>query len=398
MTLPARMRFGIFLAPFHRVGENPTLGFERNLELIQWLDRLGYDEAWIGEHHSAGWETIASPEVFMGIAATRTRRIMLGTGVISLPYHHPLMVANRMVLLDHMTRGRVMLGVGPGALLSDAQMLGIVPTRQREMMEESLDAIMRLLTEPEPITHRSDWFQLNDATLHLSPYTKPHFPIAVASVQSPAGVTLAGKHGLGVLSLGSFVGHRGAVDPKAQWAVAEETAAKHGRTMNRAEWRIVTPLHVAPSRKEALADIKAGGLEFLTRYWEQALGNTRGSLRAVDRPTDDETLIEQLAESGQWIVGSPDDCIAAIEHLQAITGGFGGLLIRAQEFTTPEKIRQSYELFARYVMPRFQHSLLPLEQSYQRVVANVAETSSQGRAAIERAHQRYEQQTAAERR
>jgi limonene 1,2-monooxygenase len=388
MFRPDRMKFGIFLAPFHRYYENPTLSLERDLHLIEWLDELDYDEAWIGEHHSAGWETIASPEVFMGIAAQRTRRIMLGTGVISLPYHHPLMVANRMVLLDHMTRGRVMLGVGPGALLSDAQMLGIVPTRQREMMEESLDIIMRLLTEPDPITYKSDWFELVNATLHLRPYSRPHFPVAVASVQSPAGVTLAGKHGAGVLSLGTFVGLRGAVDPKQQWAVAEETAAKHGKTMDRHEWRLVTPLYVAPSRKEALTDIKAGALEYVTKYWEEALGNNRNSL---PNPDDEATLIEQLIDSGQWIVGSPDDCIAAIEHLQDITGGFGGLMVRAQEFTTPEKTRQSYELFARYVMPRFQHSLGSLNQSYTRVVANVAETRAQGQAAIERAHQSYEQ-------
>jgi limonene 1,2-monooxygenase len=387
MFRPDRMKFGIFLAPFHRHYENPTLSLERDMRLIEMLDELDYDEVWVGEHHSAGWETIASPEVFMGIAAQRTRRIMLGTGVISLPYHHPLMVANRMVLLDHLTRGRVMLGVGPGALLSDAQMLGIVATRQREMMEESLDVIMRLLTEPEPITYKSDWFELHNATLHLRPYTKPHFPIAVASVQSPAGVTLAGKHGAGVLSLGSFVGLRGAVDPKAQWAIAEETAAKHGKTMNRAEWRLVTPLHVAPTREEALADIQEGGTEFLRKYWVDALGNRHN----VPYPDDEATLIEQLSDSGQWIVGSPDECIAAIEHLQEITGGFGGLMFRAQEYATPEKTRRSYELFARYVMPRFQHSLESLDQSYRQVVANVAETRAQGQAAIERAHQTFEQ-------
>ena len=128
MALPERMKFGIFLGPFHRVGENPTLAIDRDLELVQWLDYLGYDEAWIGEHHSAGWETISSPEIFMGVAADRTRHIKLGSGVISLPYHHPLMVANRMVQLDHMTHGRVMLGVGPGALPGDAYMMGI-PTR-----------------------------------------------------------------------------------------------------------------------------------------------------------------------------------------------------------------------------------------------------------------------------
>jgi limonene 1,2-monooxygenase len=178
------------------------------------------------------------------------------------------------------------------------------------------------------------------------------------------------------------------VDPKAQWAIAEETAAKHGKTMDRAEWRLVTPLHVAPTRKEAIADIKAGALEFLTKYWEDALGNGRSSL---PRPSDQDSMVEQLIETGQWIVGSPDDCAASIERLQEITGGFGGLMFRAQEHAAPEKVRQSYEMFARYVAPRFQGSLESLDQSYNRVVANVAETRKQSEAAINRAHQVYEQ-------
>src|SRR5882724_1638494 len=139
------LRFGIFMAPFHPAGQNPTLALERDLELLVRLDELGYDEAWIGEHHSAGVEIIASPEVFIATAAERTRHIKLGTGVSSLPYHHPLLLADRMVLLDHLTRGRTMLGVGPGQLTSDAHMLGIPADAQRPRMEESLDAMMALL-------------------------------------------------------------------------------------------------------------------------------------------------------------------------------------------------------------------------------------------------------------
>src|SRR4051812_38349301 len=201
MTLPSRMKFGIFLAPFHQLGEDPTLSLERDLELIQWLDYLGFDEAWIGEHHSAGWEIIASPEIFIMAAAERTKHINLGTGVISLPYHNPLMVANRMVLLDHLTRGRVMLGVGPGALVTDALMLGIEPNQQRPRMEESMRAIVHLLTSDEPLTMETDWFTLRNARLHLRPFTQPHFPLAVASAGSPAGMLMAGKfglHGIGI--------------------------------------------------------------------------------------------------------------------------------------------------------------------------------------------------------
>src|SRR6266545_2908638 len=164
------MKFGIFLAPFHRIGENPTLAIDRDMELIEWLDHLGYDEVWIGEHHSAGWELIASPEIFIGAAAERTRHIMLGSGVTSLPYHHPLMVADRFVQLDHMTRGRTMLGVGPGALVSDAYMMGIDPPTQRPRMDEALSVILRLL-QGEMVDYTSDWFELRKAKLQLLPYT-----------------------------------------------------------------------------------------------------------------------------------------------------------------------------------------------------------------------------------
>src|SRR5436309_2704818 len=185
------MRFGIFLAPFHPVGQSPTLALQRDLELIQRLDQLGYDEAWIGEHHSAGFEIIASPEVFIAAAAERTKRIRLGTGVSSLPYHQPLMLADRMVLLDHLTRGRVMLGVGPGALPSDAFMMGIDPVRQRPMMEEALEAILALLAGDEPVTRKTDWFELRDARLQLRPYQPEGLPVGVAAPGADAALLRA---------------------------------------------------------------------------------------------------------------------------------------------------------------------------------------------------------------
>src|SRR5437762_1719449 len=200
MTAPDRMGFGIFMAPFHPVGENPTTALHRDLELIEWLDQLGYDEAWIGEHHSAGFEIIASPEVFIAAAAARTRTIKLGTGVSSLPYHHPFMLADRMVQLDHMTRGRAMFGVGPGALSSDAYQMGIDPVQQRRRMDESLGAIMALF-RGESVTMETDWFTLNGARLQLAPYSDPHMDVAVATSFSPAGKIATGKYGIGMLSV-----------------------------------------------------------------------------------------------------------------------------------------------------------------------------------------------------
>ena len=382
-----RMKFGLFLALFHRLGENPTLSLERDFELIELLDKLGYDEVWVGEHHSAGWETIASPEVFIAAAAMRTRQIKLGTGVVSLPYHHPLMVANRMVLLDHITRGRAMLGVGPGALVTDALMLGIEPTRQRQMMGESLDAIMELLTSDEPVNHKTDWFELVNARLQLKSFTEPHLPIAVASVQSPAGVQLAGKHGVGVITVGTRIGVRGAVDIGEQWRIAEDSAAAHGKTMDRASWRISMPVHLADSRKEAIEDIKEWG----GHYWTEYSGRATGTFEVPDCPRDE--IIERLAADGAVIVGTPDDLIATMERYQELTGGYGGFLVRVHEWPTSwEKTRHSYELLARYVMPRFQGSLRGLEASYQDATRRMTDTRATRRAAIEQAHQDYEAQ------
>ena len=349
MALPERMKFGIFLGPFHRAGENPTLALDRDLELVQWLDGLGYDEAWIGEHHSAGWEIISSPEVFIAAAAERTRYIKLGTGVISLPYHHPLMVANRMAQLDHMTHGRVMLGVGPGALPGDAYMMGIDPTTQRERMDESLGIILRLFTETEPITYKSDWFELKEAIVHLRPFQKPYMPTAVASVQSPAGVALAGKYGAAVLTITvPRDPSSGPTDLNALWTIAEDSAAEHGQVVNRHDWRLVIPVHLAESREEAMNEARIGAGRYLREYSE----GTNGRKAGFDGPL--EKVIDHMIGNSSWIVGTPDDCIEGIKQLEAQSGGFGGFLVQAIDWAPREKILNSYELLARYVMPRFQ--------------------------------------------
>jgi limonene 1,2-monooxygenase len=348
------MKFGIFLAPFHRVGENPTLALARDMELIEWLDHLGYDEAWIGEHHSAGWELIASPELMIAAAAERTRHIMLGSGVTSLPYHHPLLVANRFVQLDHMTRGRAMLGCGPGALVSDAYMLGIEPAMQRPRMDEALTAIMALLRCDGPVTMKTDWFELREARLHLAPYTDPHFPIAVASTVTPAGVVTAGKWGLGVLSLGA--GLPGGPEAVAQqWKIAEDTAAQHGTKMDRAKWRLVVNVHVAEDDELALRQVHASERRETVTYFEDTLGRPPGR---------HQDPLREGVQQGTTLVGTPDRVIKGIERLIELSqGGFGGLLFRAHEWASREETLKSYELFARYVMPRFQGSLATIIDS-----------------------------------
>jgi limonene 1,2-monooxygenase len=344
MTLPRRMKFGIFLGPFHRHGQNPTLAIDRDIELIEWMDKLGFDEAWIGEHHSAGWEIIASPEVFIAAASRTTRSIKLGTGVSSLPYHQPLILIDRMVQLDHMTRGRAMFGVGPGALTSDAYQMGIEAEEQRPRMEESMAAIMALLRSDEPVNMKTDWFELRDARLQLRPYSDPCFHIAVASAFSPAGPVVAGRYGLGMLSVSAYA--PGALTRMAdQWKIAEDEAARHGQTVRRDEWRLVLPIHIAETRSQAFDDMRQGYGEWQQGYFQDTLGQPGG---------EGSTDIEAVASRGGAIVGTPEDAIDAIYRLDELSGGFGGLLNMAHECANREATLRSYELWARYVAPHFQ--------------------------------------------
>ena len=369
--------FGIFLAPFHRVGDNPTLAMRRDMELVEWLDQLGYDEAWIGEHHSAGWETIASPELVIAAVAERTKHIRLGSGVTSLPYHHPFMVAQRFTQLDHMTRGRAMLGCGPGALVSDAYMLAIDAATQRRRMDESLDAITRLLKGEGGVTMKTDWFEMRDARLHLAPYTDPHFKIAVASTQTPSAMIAAGKYGLGVLSLGA--GIPGGPDALSQhWKIAEDEAAKHGRKMNRKEWRLVVNMHCAVDDETALAQVRKGERVETISYFEETLGRPAGR---ADDP------LREGVKMGTTLVGGPETIVKGIKHLMSVAkGDIGGFMFRAHEWANRRDTFESFELFARWVMPHFQGSVEPLVKSREWARANRKDIFTPSIAAVKKAY------------
>jgi limonene 1,2-monooxygenase len=336
-----KLRNGIFLAPFHPVDEDPTLCIQRDLELIEHLDRLGYDEAWVGEHHSAGYEIIASPEVFIAAAAERTRRIKLGTGVVSLPYHSPLMTANRMIQLDHQTRGRVMFGVGPGLLPSDAFAMGIDPATQRDRMVEGIEVILKLFAG-ERVTQKTDWFNLVDATCQLRPFTWPHPEIAVASSVTPSGGKLAGRHGFGMLCVAAT--QMGGYDALAiNWKVANDTAAENGKTMDPERLRLVGPVHIAETREKAFENIKFGFAK-----WQDYFA---GISAVAGRQALEAQGIDDLIKQGVIVVGTPDDAIAQIKRLQAKQGEFGCFLQLAHNWADFETTKKSYEMWMRYVQP-----------------------------------------------
>jgi len=354
--MTAAMRFGTILFPLHPVGQSPTVALEKDLELLEWMDRWNYAEAWVGEHHSGGFELIGAPEVFVAIAAERTKHLRLGTGVTSLPYHHPFTVVERMILLDHLTRGRVMFGVGPGQLVSDAKMLGIDTTQQRRMMAESLDAIVELL-KGDPVSVKTDWFTLDEARIHLPPYTRPHMEMAVAASVSPAGPRAAGRHGLGLLSIAAWHPD-GFGKLRDHWEIMEETAAANGTTVNRADWRMMGPVHLARTERQARDNVRHG-LERVFGYLSHII--PLPTLTA----TDFDDLIDQINGLGGGVIGTPQMAVDSIGRLAEQSGGFGCYLLQGAELANRPATLESYQLFAEEVAPHFQGQAQPLVDSHR---------------------------------
>ncbi|MEY2581456.1 MAG: limonene 1,2-monooxygenase [Ilumatobacteraceae bacterium] len=376
----ARLRFGTFLAPHHPLGENPTLQFQSDLELANQLDHLGYDEFWCGEHHSSGWEMIASPEMFLAAAGQVTHTIKLGTGVVSLPYHHPFNVAQRMVQLDHMTKGRAMFGSGPGALPSDARTMGISPMLLRDRQDEAMGVIIRLLNGEERFSYDSDWFELHDAALQILPIQE-RMPMATASSISPSGMQLAGKYGIGVLSIAS-TSAEGLQALPTQWGFAEEAAAANGTSVDRADWRVLMSWHIAETKEKARREAVHGLHRWHNEYNVRVLG--RPGATHVEDPWD---LLDQVSETGAEgggaaVIGTPDDLIEAINNLRQITGGFGVVLGFAHDWANRENSRRSWDMVARYVIPAINGSVRPMQASADYVEANKKELIGGATAAV----------------
>jgi limonene 1,2-monooxygenase len=346
------MRFGVFAAPFHDHRQNPTLHLQTDLELAEKLDALGYDEMWIGQHHSGGWEMVGAPEIFIAAAAERTKHIKLCTGVLSLPYQHPFIIADRMVMLDHMTRGRIKLGVGPGALAQDAHMMGIDHMHMRRRMEESLEAIIALLGSDEPVSRETDWFTLDNAMLQHRPYQYPGIPISVAATTSPAGPRCAGRFGTGLLSMSatSAMGFDALASHAEIW---KQKAEEHGQIFDRSEWALAGAMYVAETREQALQDIEYG-----IRNWVDYFMNVLSLPMLPNEEPDPAKWPELMIESGAAVIGTPDDAIEQIKRLHEQTGGFGSYLVIANDWANPENTKHSYDLIARHVFPAFQGSTL----------------------------------------
>jgi len=330
------------------------------------------------------------PIALLSAISQRTRHIKLGTGVVSLSYHNPLWVADRIVLLDHLTRGRVMLGVGPGSLPTDAAMIGVSQAETRELLEQSLDIIIRLLRTDEPVTFKNHRWDLREARLHLRPYSHPLFDIAVAAVASPSGPRAAGKHGVGLLSVGAT--QAAGFDALAlHWNVMEERARTFGTSVDRTKWRLVGLVHVSETREQAYRDVEFG-IEQWFRYFQTVAAFPQMAVSG----TNIREMIEFVNTSGLGAIGTPDTCGEQIDRLMSQSnGGFGAYLLLAHEWANPEATRKNYELIARHVMPTFQGQASSTLQAKARAEAARPDLADQQSRAVEAMTEKYKAELAA---
>jgi alkanesulfonate monooxygenase SsuD/methylene tetrahydromethanopterin reductase-like flavin-dependent oxidoreductase (luciferase family) len=355
------MRLGYFAMPLHPPGSDLAQTLEDDLEQLVTLERLGFEEAWIGEHFTAEWENIPCPDLFIARALGATRTMKLGTGVSCLPNHNPLMLAQRIAQLDQMARGRFYWGVGSGGFPGDFEMVGIDPKtgEHRELTREALDLVLDLWRDPKPGLYESKYWRFRvpepqddiALRLHLRPYQRPHPPIAVAGVSSGSEtLVLAGERGYIPMSI-NFVPAR---TLRTHWAGVEAGAGRAGRTADRATWRIARDVYVADSTARARREALEGPLARDWReYFLPLLRRTkRLALPKVDPDmSDDDVTVEYLADN-IWLVGDPDTVAERLATLYRDVGGFGVLLVIAHEWEPRAGWVRSMTLLHDQVLPQ----------------------------------------------
>jgi limonene 1,2-monooxygenase len=254
-----------------------------------------------------------------------------------------------------MTRGRAVFGVGPGALPSDAIMIGVPVTELRRRMEESLDAIIELFGGGT-VTRRTDWFELQKARLSVGCFSKPMMELAVTTIRSPAGVVAAARHGLGLLTLGPM--NDAVLDHHAaNWQIYEQECQKHAHVADRRKWRITLMMHIAESREKAMADAAWGFREF-NNYSHDVIP----APPAIPRDTAD--VVGAALEKQVAIIGTPDDAIREIERVRQKLGGFGAVLLFGNDLAPWPAQCRSFELVAEFVKPHFTRANALRQASY----------------------------------
>ena len=349
------MRFGLFLMPEPFPWSNWTLSYDLKLDEIVLAERLGFDEVWVGEHHTGAYENIPAPDIFIAKASALTHRIGLGTGTINLPYHDPFEVAERLAFLDHLTHGRLIYGFGGGGLVSDRTFFQMEPAEGGPRLREALDIIEALFATTDYVKYDGKFWTVDRRRIQVRPYQeRPQF--SIAGMSGVHNFQLCGDRGYAALSIyftpARIEANPGMPDLVAQGAALAHSAEQAGRDpgLARRNWRICREVYVSDSKNAAMNEIR----ESLRQSYDYLFKIGLAPLMKRDASmADAEVTFDWMVENIPWILGSPQECTTQIQELNEMVGGFGSLLFNSREWVTTDRWNRSLELFARYVSPHF---------------------------------------------
>lgn len=355
------MKLGYFTMPLHPPGSLHHETFHEDLEQIIALDKLGFQEAWIGEHFTSVWENIPAPDLFIAQALGVTKNIILGPGVTCMPNHNPFILANRIAQLDHMAKGRLHWGVGSGGFPGDFEVFGFdfESGENKTMTKEALDCVLGIWDDPKPGNYKSKWWNFTipetddwiGVKYHIPPYQKPHPPIALAGVSAKSDTLfLAGERGYIPMSINFTPANL----LRTHWTAVEDGAKKAGKVANHSSWRIAREVYVADTTEQARREALGGTMaRDFNDYFFRSLKkmNMMKLFKSNPEIADSDITMEYLVDN-IWIVGSPDDVEKKIRKLYEDVGGFGVLLAMGHEWNPKEKWSNSMELLANEVLPR----------------------------------------------
>jgi alkanesulfonate monooxygenase SsuD/methylene tetrahydromethanopterin reductase-like flavin-dependent oxidoreductase (luciferase family) len=360
------MKLGYFMMPLHHIDRDYHETLAEDIEAIVYCDELGYSEAWVGEHYSSAVEQITSPLMFHANLINRTRRIKLATGVICLPQYHPAVTAGQAAMFDHLSDGRFIMGVGPGGLLSDFELFGVMDQDRMAMMEEALDMILALWTSKPPYRlHGKYWtIDMKSWTHHdiklgyvPQPLQQPHPPIAISAMSPNSGsLTFAGRRGYMPVTA-NFIAPWSAA---THWGTYCAGAAAGGRTPDPGNWHVARSIFVADTDDEAAAFVTTAEspydyyFEYLFKIFDRA------GFKApfvANRGDDPEKLTAQALRDACVIHGSPETVAHKLLALRDQIGHFGTLLYAAHDWTDRAAMKRSIGLMATEVMPRVNRAL-----------------------------------------
>lgn len=359
------MELGLFLMPSHPPERDLREGHEWDLQTLRWADEYGFKEAWIGEHHTCKWEPNPAPDLLIAQALMQTKRLRFAPGGYILAYHHPVDLVHRISFLDHISGGRMNMGIAAGALPMDQYMFGTSNEINRAMLRESLDIMLRLFTDPNPFEIKGKYFTARQPARdgihypHLKPLQKPHPPLAMAGAFSTKSesLTLCGERGFRPISL-NMASHFTA----QHWASIEAGARKSGRTPKRSEWAIVRDVLVADTDELAWEYAVRGAMgRMFTQYFLPLMSTIKTDRTAIEyfaasAAVGIPQITTEYCAEHNWLIGSPQTVVKKIEQMYADVGGFGTLLLHTFDYAdAPEQWRRSLELLGTEVLPKIAH-------------------------------------------